>query len=100
MNLTKKLLSENLTQTERLYLKGLSYHDGFPVLQKMMDEACRNATEEVMKVDPREANYKEILAATQANARAIHEFCEAIRKSFNAHVANAEAVEKKEKRDN
>ena len=96
MNLTKKLLCEDLNQMERLYLKSLTMHDGFPVLQKIFDEACRRATEEVMKVNPTDANYEKVLAATQANARAIHEFCQAVRLSFNAHISNAEAMERQE----
>jgi len=86
MSITKTPLGKDLTQGERIYLASLAHHDGFPVLQKLFDDACRAATEEVMKVDPASPNYKDVLAAKQANARAIHEFCDAIRKSFNWNV--------------
>lgn len=95
MNLSKRVLGANLTQTERLYLASLSHHDGFPILQRLMDEACRAATEEVMRVDPTAPNYKDVLAATQANARAIHEFCDSIRKNF---LLNAELAMQEEKK--
>lgn len=88
MSITKRMLAENLTQTQRLYLISMSHHDGFPVLQLMFDDACRKATEEVMQVDPSLPNYKDVLAAKQQSARNIHEFCEAVRKSFLAHAEN------------
>lgn len=98
MSIASRPLGENLTQTERLFLVSMAHHDGFPVLQKLLDEACRKATEEVMKVDPKVPNYKDILAATQANARAIHEFCEAVRKSFlwNTELGMKEEAKSKE----
>lgn len=100
MSITKTPLGAEFTQTERLYLASLAHHDGFPVLQKLMDEACRKATEEVMKVDPKIDRYMEVLAATQSNARAIHEFCEAVRKSFNWNVELANQNEEKKKESN
>jgi hypothetical protein len=85
-SLTKKFLADDLTQTERMYLKSLSFHEGFPVLQKMFSEACRLANDDVIKTDPEEKDYEKILGIRQQRARNINEFCEAIRKSFNAHV--------------
>ena len=63
----------------------MTFHDGFPVLQKIFDAACRMVTAEVMKVDPRSPNFKDVLAATQQDARAVNEFCAAVRKSFLYH---------------
>jgi hypothetical protein len=84
--LTKKFLADDLTQTERMYLKGLSFHEGFPVLQKLFNEACKQANDDVVRTDPEEKDYEKLLATRQQRARNINEFCEAIRKSFNAHV--------------
>jgi hypothetical protein len=84
--LTKKFLADDLTQTERMYLKSMSFHEGFPVLQKLFNAACDQAHADTVKTDPEEKDYDKILAIRHQRERNINEFCEAIRKSFNAHV--------------
>jgi hypothetical protein len=104
--LTQKFLADNLTQAEKMYLKSLSFHEGFPVLQKLFSEACKQANDDVIRTDPEEKDYANILAIRQQRARNINEFCEAIRKSFNAHVDMAtkevekEAAKEEKRRDN
>jgi hypothetical protein len=107
VSLLKKFLAEGLTQTERMYLKSLSFHDGFPVLQKIFSEACKIVNEDVVRTDPEEKDYEKTLAIRQQRARNINEFCEAVRKSFNAHVQiadqeleNAAAKEEKSRSTN
>jgi hypothetical protein len=80
------LLEEKLTPQERMYLKSMSFHEGFPVLQKLFNEACAIAHADVVKADPESPDYDRILAVRYQRERNINEFCEAIRKSFNAHV--------------
>jgi hypothetical protein len=94
--LTKKFLADNLTQAERMYLKSMSFHEGFPVLQKLFSEACKQANDDVVRTDPEEKDYANVLAIRQQRARNINEFCEAIRKSFNAHVDMATKEVEKE----
>jgi hypothetical protein len=95
MNLQKEFLGENLTQTERLYLGSLTHHDGWPVLEKMMQEACRIANEDVMKLDPEDKEYIPKLTARQQRARNISEFCGAIIKSIKGNIQVAEDNERK-----
>ena len=94
-NLQKEFLGESLTQTERLYLGSLTHHDGFPVLEKLMNEACRIATEDVMRLDPENDKYAAQLVARQQRARNISEFCGAILKSIRANIVVAEENERK-----
>lgn len=86
-DLTKTFLGEDLTELERMYLKSLSMHDGFPVLKKIFDQACRIATEESLKADPEKDDYDRVVKYRQMRARIINEFCGAIIKSFNANVS-------------
>jgi hypothetical protein len=97
MDLSKVLLGEYLTQTERLYLRSLPDHDGFPVLKKLFDQVCRLATEDVVKLDPEDEHYERKLAARTQRARDFNEFAGCIIKSFNANVQIANDIEKKEK---
>ena len=95
MNLQKEFLGESLTQSERLYLEGLTHHDGFPVLTKLMNEACRIASDDVMKLDPEDDKYASKLAARQQRARNMSEFCGAILKSIQGHIVVATENERK-----
>lgn len=95
-DLTKILLGEGLTQTERLYLGSLAHHDGFPVLKKLFDQACKLATEDVLKVDPEDKEYASKVQARAMRARIINEFVGSIRKSFEANVMIANEAEEKE----
>lgn len=95
MNLQKIMLGENLTQTERVYLESLTHHDGYPVLEKIMTEACRIATEDIVKLDPEEKDYTEKVAARAARSRSINEFCGAVFKSIRGNIAVAENNERK-----
>jgi hypothetical protein len=93
---TQFLLEDKLTQEEKIYLKSMSFHEGFPVLQKLFTEACNIAHADVVKADPESPDYDRILAVRYQRERNINEFCEAIRKSFNAHVAMATKEVEKE----
>lgn len=94
-DLTGILLGEELTQTERLYLCSMAGTEGFPVLRKLFDQACRIATEDIVKLDPEDERYEAKLRLRQQRARDINEFCEAIRKSFSANVVMARQEEEK-----
>jgi len=95
MNLQKEFLGETLTQTERLFLTSLTHHDGWPVLVKLMNEACLLATQDVVKLDPEDDKYASKLAARQMRARDMNEFCGAILKSVKGNMEVAAQNERK-----
>jgi hypothetical protein len=96
MNLQKEFLGTNLTQTERLYLQSLTHHDGYAVLEKLFNEACRIATEDVMKADPEDPKYDFIVKARQQRARNINEFCGAVLKSIKGNIVVANDTKEKD----
>lgn len=69
------LLSDQLSETQRLNLTALKHHPGFVVLELILMEACKKATEEVIKLDPMEEAYERKLKALQSRARERNEFC-------------------------
>lgn len=68
------LLLPNLREEEKIQLAGLCMHPGFPVLVKLASEACLQANSEIVKVDPANPQYLEILKSAQLMARAMSKF--------------------------
>ena len=68
------LLIPSLREEEKILLAGLCMHPGFPVLVKLASEACVQANGEIVKVDPTNPQYAEILKSTQLMARAMNKF--------------------------
>lgn len=68
------LLSDSMTETQRLNLTGLKQHPGYAVLEAMLLEACKRATEDIVKLDPIEEGYERKLKALTSRARDRHEF--------------------------
>jgi hypothetical protein len=85
------LLSDTLTETQRLNLTGLRHHPGFSVLELMFMEACKRATEDVIKLDPIEEGYERKLKALQSKARDRSEFSLLVLQSIDWQTAMAEA---------
>ena len=52
------LLSDELTDSQKLNLANMKQHPGFPVLEKMFMDACKRATEKVIQLDPAEEGYE------------------------------------------
>jgi hypothetical protein len=73
-NNKEPLLSDQLTETQRLNLSAMRQHPGFAVLELMLTEACKRATEEVIKLDPIEEGYERKLKSLQSRARERNEF--------------------------
>lgn len=94
--LTQIRLDQGLTEAERLYLKALSLHEGFAALKKMFENACRSAHEDMVKLDPMDPQYEAHLKYLHQRERVINEFANGIRKSFEANVVEASAIEAKE----
>lgn len=86
------LLSDSLSETQRLSLSSLKQHPGFAVLELMMMEACKRATEEVIKLDPSEEGYERKLKALQSRARDRNEFSLLILMSVDWQSAMAAAL--------
>jgi hypothetical protein len=80
-----KRLCDDLTQEERIYLANLSYHDGFRVLKKLMEDCCRKATEEVIKLNPNSDNYIQNLTSLQQTSRAMNDFSASVLASVQWH---------------
>lgn len=92
----RELLGKNLTFEERISLAQLVNQPGWNILVRVMAEACRNATEIVIKLDPATDRYPEKVAALQMTARAMNKFSAEVLDSVKAHqrVAVKEAQRK------
>jgi hypothetical protein len=92
----RKLLGANLSFEEKILLAQLTTAPGWQILVRIMAEACRDATESVVKLDPTAERYNEKLVAMQTMTRAIHKFSADVLDSVKVHQTNAvkEADEK------
>ena len=89
-----KMLCRDLNEVEMAYLSNLCQHPGFKVIVKMMEEACENATREVIQLDPVNTDdYEHKLAILQLTARATNSFCSSFLKSVEVHANRAFADE-------
>lgn len=79
------LLSDGLTETERLNLISLTQHPGFPVLEKMHMTACTNANEAVIALDQTEEGFERKFKPLQQRARDFSEFSILILGSISWH---------------
>lgn len=61
-----------LTIGEKQLLAEIAMGRGYPILQKVLEEACRKATKEVLEADP---SNEKLVIAKQQMARAAHKFC-------------------------
>ena len=80
------LLGADLDEVEKAYLGNLSRHEGFKVLRKLGEDACKKATEAVISLDPTTDNYPVKLASLQTTARAINSFCSSFFGSVEWHI--------------
>lgn len=93
------LLADGLSMAERVSLGMLAAHPGYAVLDKMIRAAVDRANAKVMLVDPQDANYNRVLAATQQEARATNTFAKLVLRSIAYHTQvgaqQAQTVESK-----
>jgi hypothetical protein len=94
--MAKMLCRDSLTKEERVLLNHLSMHPGFFVMKKLIDEACRLATAEVVKLDPGDPQYIQKVTAAQLTARATNDFAASLILAIRAHVT-ALATEESQK---
>lgn len=81
----KPLCIDTLTSEERIYLGNMASHPGFIVFKKLVADACKQATEEVVRLDPVDDGYERKLKALQFSARAINQFSAMLIKSIEMH---------------
>lgn len=80
------ILADKLALPERVSLSSVVHHPGFSVIVKMLEAACEDATNEVMRVDPEEENYERILSARQQRSRYSHELSRRLLDSIQYHI--------------
>lgn len=85
----RKILGVSLSIEERIHLAQLATQPGWPILVKILAEACRASTEEVIKLDPQTDRYSERIAALQMTARAINKFSADVLDSVRVHQQTA-----------
>lgn len=89
MSEDRKVLGGNLTFEERISLAQLVNQPGWKILVRLMAEACRNATEEVIKLNPTVERYPEQLTGLQTTARAMNKFSAEVLDSVKLHQRTA-----------
>jgi hypothetical protein len=94
----RKVLGEGLTFEERMSLAQLVQQPGWKILVKLMADACRRATEEVIKLDPGGERYDQKLAGLQTMARAMNKFTADVLDSVKLHQRTA--VQEAQQREN
>jgi|SRR5579859_4550656 len=98
MSEERKLLGEKLNFEERIALAQLTNQPGWKILVRIMAEACREATEGVIKLNPTSPRYQEVLAGLQTTARAMNKFTADVLDSVKVHQRNA--VKEAQEREN
>jgi len=96
----RKLLGAGLAFDERIVLAQLTLQPGWIILVRLMAEACREATEAVVKLDLTAERYQERLAGLQTTARAMNKFSAEVLDSVKVHKDQAvRAAQEKENPD-
>ena len=89
----KPLLMEELSPAECASLTSLVAHPGWGVVEKLHMEACKRATEDVLKADPEETGYDQKVKARQLRARERNEFSLLVLGSVEWHIEAAKTVQ-------
>jgi hypothetical protein len=90
------LLMNDLTDIQRASLASLVQQPGWAVVELMHMDACKRATEAVIKLDPEEADHRRKLELRQLKARERNEFSGLILNSVQYHI---DAVTEKQRED-
>lgn len=88
----RKVFGENLTLEEQVALAQLTTAPGWKILVRLMAEACREATEQVIKLNPTVERYSEQLMGLQTTARAKNQFSADVLDSVRVHQRAAVQV--------
>jgi hypothetical protein len=76
-----------LDEREKQILVGLTYHEGFAVLKRMMERRVQAATVAVLDVKPDDPNRSEKLNNLQLTAFAMDTFCGQLMEDINWQLA-------------
>jgi hypothetical protein len=85
----RKIVGANLDYEERIALAQLVHQPGWRILVRLMAEACRNATEEVIRLKPTTPRYSEVLTGLQTTAHAMNKFSAEVLDSVKVHEQKA-----------
>src|SRR6266480_21347 len=80
----RKFLGEKLDFEKRIALAQLTVQPGWLVLLEMIGEACRQSTEECIKISPSAPNYEKIVPNLQLVAHTMSKFAKQIIDSCKA----------------
>jgi hypothetical protein len=83
-------LGDNLTTEKRLMLGQLTMMPGWVVLKEMIEEECKSANADIVKLDPETEKYAEILTRLHLESRALNEFAASLIKSAECQVKRGE----------
>jgi hypothetical protein len=86
-----KMLCRDLTFAEQMALASLTQHRGFEVLTKIFDEACVEANQAPIKLDPMIEKYDQKLKMLTLVARLTNDFCASVRNTVTVHISAAVA---------
>jgi hypothetical protein len=90
------LMMDRLTPGKRAALAGLVQHPGWAVVEELHMDACKRATEDVLKANPEETGYDQLVKARQIKARERNEFSLLILKSVEWHIQAAQGQAEEE----
>lgn len=80
------LMYAGLNPQKRLYLRAIIEHPGFAVVRELLEDACRQATQAVIKLNPEDENYDTLVKARQMTARLTNELAGMLIKSMIMHA--------------
>lgn len=87
-----------LDRAKQIALASLAYHDGFKVLRDdLLLEACVQATQATIRLDPMDADYARKLAYLQQRARIINELSAYLLKCVEFNLQNGQKADVEEK---
>jgi len=87
------LLRDGLTPGKRALLAALVTHPGWAVVEEFHFEACKRATEDILKIDPEEPTADQKIKVRQLRARERNEFSLLILNSIQWHIQAAQGLE-------
>jgi len=76
---------DGLGLQEKLDLGRMAEHPGFAVQKKLFDDACQQAVRAVIKLNPEEKDFENILKTRQLVARITNDVCATLLKSIVMH---------------
>jgi hypothetical protein len=82
----KPFLMMDLNLPEKAMLGQTTLTPGFLILVKLIEAGCKSYSDKVVKTNPEDPNYLQILGYRQQAARSVNEFCDLLRASVNYHV--------------